>query len=181
MYAPSMLGSRPVEVPADARLDGLPGDALVLLIGPSGAGKSTWAGARFPAHAVLSSDAYRAQVADDAADQSATADAFRVLHAVARARLRRGLLTVVDATNLSEGARRSLLRLAARAERPVVAVAFDVSLERCLAQNAGRPDRRVPEDVVRRQHRQMQQVLTRLPSEGYVAIEYIAGEGITGG
>ena len=32
---------------------------------------------------VLSSDAFRELVAGDAADQSATADAFKVLHAVA--------------------------------------------------------------------------------------------------
>lgn len=181
MYAPSMPGSRPAEEPADPRIESLPDDALVLLVGPSGAGKTTWAAARFPSEAVLSSDAFRAQVAGDAADQSATADAFQVLHTVARARLRRGLLTVVDATNLTEGARQALLRLASRADRPVAAVAFDVSLERCLAQNAGRPDRRVPPEVVRRHHREMQQALSKLPSEGYVVIEVVASEDITSG
>jgi predicted kinase len=106
-------------------------------------------------------------VAGDAADQSATADAFKVLHAVARARLRRGLRTVVDATNLTEGARRSLLRLARVTGRPAVAVAFDLPLERCLAYNAARPDRRVPEEIVRRHHREMRGALRRLPDEGY--------------
>lgn len=142
-------------------------DALVLLVGPAGSGKSTWAAQRFASDEVLSSDAYRALVAGDAADQAATGDAFRVLHAVAAARLRRGLRCVVDATNLTAGARRSLLRLAARAGRPRVAVVFDVSLERCLAQNDGRAGRRVPEDVVRRQHRASRLALTRLPGEGF--------------
>jgi len=181
MYAPSMPGSKLAEVPAEPRLDDLPGDALVLLVGPSGAGKSTWAARRFRPDTILSSDAYRAQVGRDASDQSATAEAFKVLHAVARARLRRGLLTVVDATNLTASGRRSLLRLAATAERPVVAVAFDVSLERCLAQNAARPDRRVPEDVVRRHCREMRRALQLLPVEGYVVIEVIAGEGMPSG
>ncbi len=161
---------------ADPLVDRIPRDALVLLVGPSGAGKSTWAAARFAPEAILSSDAYRAQVAGDAADQAATADAFKVLHTVARARLRRGLLTVVAATNLTGGARRSLLRLAGTAGRPVVAVAFDVSLERCLARNASRPDRRVPEDVVRRHHREMGRAIERLPREGYVAIEVVGDE-----
>ncbi|MEX1297209.1 MAG: AAA family ATPase [Candidatus Limnocylindrales bacterium] len=161
------------DVSTDARLERLPSDALVLLVGPSGSGKSTWAGARFAPGAVLSSDAFRALVAGDAADQSATADAFKVLHTVARARLRRGLLTVVDATNLTEGARRSLLRLAARAERPAVAVAFAVSLERCLAQNAARPGRRVPDEVVRRHHRDMQRALEHLPREGFARVHIL--------
>jgi predicted kinase len=148
----------------------VPPDALVLLVGPSGAGKSTWAARELPAEAVLSSDAFRALVAGDAADQAATADAFTVLHAVARARLRRGLLTVIDATNLTERARRTLLRLASGAGRPAVAVAFDVPLDRCLAQNAARPGRRVPDEVVRRHYREMRTALARLPSEGYASV-----------
>lgn len=155
---------------ADPIVESLPPHALVLLVGPSGAGKSTWAAARFAPQTILSSDAFRALVADDAADQAATADAFRALHAVARGRLRRGLLTVVDATNLTERARRSLLRLARNDDRPVVALAFAVTLERCLEQNRSRPDRRVPEEVVRRQHREMARALERLPAEGYAAI-----------
>jgi predicted kinase len=165
-----------VTPPTDPRPDELPPDALVLLVGPSGAGKSTWAAQRFPADAILSSDAYRAQVAGDAADQSATADAFKVLHAVARARLRRGLLTVVDATNLTVGARRSLLRLASKAGRPAVAVVFDLSLERCLRRNEARPDRRVPVAVVERHHRELQRALTVLPAEGYAAVVVITDE-----
>jgi len=149
----------------------LPADhALVLLVGPSGAGKSSWAARHFRAEEVLSSDAFRAMVAGDAADQSATADAFQVLHVVTRARLRRGLLTVVDATNLTPGARRSLLRLAEQAGCPTVAVAFDISLQRCLAQNRARADRRVPPDVVRRHHRHMRVTLEQLPDEGFAAI-----------
>ncbi len=148
----------------------LPADALVLLVGPSGAGKSTWAAHRFGSDEILSSDEYRRLVAGDAADQTATADAFRILHAVARARLRRGLLTVVDATNLTQRSRRALLRLAAAAARPAVAIAFDLSLERCLAHNDARPGRRVPSDVIRRHHREMKVAMGQLPAEGYAAI-----------
>lgn len=165
----------------DRSFEQLPPDALLLLLGPSGAGKTTWATARFAPESILSSDAFRVLVAGDAADQSATADAFKVLHAVARARLRRGLLTVVDATNLTERARRSLLRIAAGAQRPVVAVAFDLSLQRCLAQNAARLERQVPEGVVRRQHREMRRALSQLPSEGYARVTLIGDEGMRGG
>ncbi len=158
---------------ADAVIASLPVDALIVLVGPSGSGKSTWAAQHFAPGAVLSSDAFRELVAGDAADQAATAEAFRVLHLVASARLRRGLRTVVDATNLTGRARRSLLRLAAEARRPVVAVVFDISLPRCLRQNAARPHRRVPEDVVRRHHRELESALTRLPHEGFATVHVI--------
>jgi protein phosphatase len=151
----------------------IPAHALVLPVGASGCGKSTWAAQRFQSHEVLSSDAFRALVAGDPADQSATADAFRLLHAAARARLRRGLLTVIDATNLTSGARASLLRLARGAGRPAVAVVFDVPLERCLANNARRPDRQVPGSVVRRHVGQLAGARAALADEGFAAIHVV--------
>ena len=110
---------------------------------------------------------------ESAADQSATGDAFKILHVLARARLRRGLTTVVDATNLTTRARGALLRIARQAARPTVAVVFDVSLQRCLRQNARRPGRAVPEAVVRRQQQAFPEVLACLPSEGYAAILHL--------
>jgi predicted kinase len=158
---------------ATALVAGIPVDALVVLVGPSGSGKSTWAARHFEVGQVLSSDAFRHLVAADAADQAATADAFKVLHSVTRARLRRGLRTVIDATNLTSRARQSLLRAASDAGRPVVAVAFDVSLERCLAQNEARSGRCVPEGVVRRHHREMRAALRALPDEGYHSVHLL--------
>lgn len=147
----------------------IPRHALVLLVGPAGSGKSTWAAARFRRSEVLSSDELREMVSDDAADQDATSDAFAVLHAIARARLRRGLLTVVDATNLLASSRRPLLELGRRHARPVVAVVFDVPLDVLLRRNAAR-ERVVPEAVVRRHHAQAAVALEDLRSEGYASI-----------
>lgn len=158
---------------SDAIVAGLPLDALVLLVGPAGSGKSTWATNHYRAEQILSSDTYRLWVAGDAADQAATADAFKVLHIIAKARLRRGLPTVIDATNLTQRARRSLLRLAAAMGRPAVAIVFDLSLERCLAQNRARPDRLVPDDVVRRHHAELQRALEQLPTEGYAEVHLL--------
>ena len=135
-------------------------------VGPAGAGKSTWAAARFRATQVVSSDALRAVVADDPTDQGATGDAFRLLHAIVRARLKRGLTAVVDATNLTEGARRPLLAAAAAAGRPAVAVVFDVPLDICLARNASRTDRVVPDDVVRLHHAQLPAAIAGLRHAG---------------
>ena len=74
--------------------------SLVLLVGASGSGKSTFAQAHFLPTEVLSSDFCRGLVADDENDQSATKEAFELLHFIAGKRLAAGRLTVVDATNV---------------------------------------------------------------------------------
>src|SRR5438270_5710866 len=106
---------------------GIPAGALVLLIGPSGAGKTTFAAAHFRATEVVSSDACRALVSDDETSMDATPAAFGVLHSIVRERLRRGRLTVVDATNVRGDKRSRLLKLAREIGRPAVAVVFDVA------------------------------------------------------
>src|SRR5918999_2079367 len=90
----------------------LPDPGLVVLIGPSGSGKSSFAAHHFRPTEVLSSDACRALVADDENDQSATEDAFAVLHFIAAKRLARGRLVVVDATSVQPEARAPLVALA---------------------------------------------------------------------
>src|SRR5438874_11341799 len=90
----------------------IPKLSLVVLIGPSGSGKSTFARQHFKPTEVLSSDFCRGLVSDNENDQAATNDAFDVLHFVAAKRLAAGRLTVVDATNVQEEARRPLVALA---------------------------------------------------------------------
>ena len=141
----------------------------MLLVGPAASGKTTWAAARFRPSQIVSSDAFREMVADDAADQAANRHAFQLLHVVARARLERGLLTVIDATNLQRTARKPLLALAARFGRPAVAVLFDVPLEVVLERNRHRP-RTVPEDVLRRHHAQMTAALDEDQTEPYAQV-----------
>src|SRR5204862_7205859 len=92
----------------------IPELSFVVLIGVSGSGKSTFARKHFKPTEVLSSDACRGLVADDENDQSATQDAFEVLHFIAARRLAAGRLTVVDATNVQPTARKPLLELARR-------------------------------------------------------------------
>ncbi len=147
----------------------IPADALVLLVGAAASGKSTWAAARFRPTQIVSSDTFRELVADDAADQGATRVAFQLLHLVAGARLERGLLTVIDATNLTSRARRPLLALAERYGRPAVAVVFDVPLDVLRERNAAR-GRTVGEDVLFRHVQQLRASLGQLPTEGYVGL-----------
>src|SRR5215467_8758590 len=90
----------------------IPELSLVTLIGISGSGKSTFARKHFKSTEIISSDFCRALVSDDENDQSATEDAFAVLHFIARKRLAAGRLTVVDATNVQPESRRPLVELA---------------------------------------------------------------------
>ena len=78
---------------------------------------------------------------DDENDQSATPDAFDVLHYIVGTRLRRGLLTVVDATNVQRDARASLVKLAKSHDVLVDAIVLDVPEDVAIARNRERPDR----------------------------------------
>jgi protein phosphatase len=152
----------------------VPPDAMIALVGPSGSGKSTFARRAFAPHEVLSSDALRTYVSGDEADQSATDDAFRVLHTILDMRLRRALLTVVDATNVEHWARRLLTDVARRYRRPIAAIVFDLPLEVALEHNARRIDKRRPPSAIRRQHRWMLESLPALVGEGFSPIHFIS-------
>ena len=78
----------------------IPELSLVLLVGPSGCGKSTFARKHFKSTEIISSDFCRGLVSDDENDQSATKDAFELLHYIFTEALVAGRLTVVDATNV---------------------------------------------------------------------------------
>src|SRR5580658_7122218 len=134
---------------------GVPALSLVVLIGVSGAGKSTFARERFKPTEVISSDFCRGLVADDENDQSASADAFELLHFIVGKRLAAGRLTVVDATNVQPEARRALVTLAREYDVLPVALVLDVPESVCLARNATRPDRDFGAAVIRRQRDQL--------------------------
>jgi protein phosphatase len=151
----------------------LPDPALVLLIGPSGAGKSTFAAAHFRPTQIVSSDALRAVLTDDAGDQGASAEAFRLLAIIVSGRLRRRLTTVVDAINLRAVDRRRYAALAARYGLPTVAIAFDLSLETYHARNRMRPDRVVATEILEDQAARMERVLVELPTEGYMEVRVL--------
>jgi predicted kinase len=147
----------------------LPHDALVLLLGISGSGKSTFARRHFAADEVLSSDAMRAVVGRGEADQAASRAAFRALHEVAASRLERGLLTVVDATNLSPRARKPFRQLARRHGRPAVAIVLDIDPRLAAQRNAARAQRVVRDAVLDEQVRKLDMAIAALPAEGYAA------------
>jgi Predicted kinase len=153
----------------------LPELCLVVLIGVTGSGKSTFARTHFAPTQVLSSDAFRAMVADDENDQSASDGAFAVLHHVARLRLRTGRLTVIDATNVQPRARAPLIRIAREHDVLPVAIVLDVSADECWRRTQERPDRTLDRDVVVRQDRDLRRHLGSLAREGFRAVHVLHG------
>jgi polynucleotide kinase-phosphatase len=153
----------------------IPAMGLVVLVGVSGSGKSTFARTHFKATEVVSSDFCRGLVSDDENDQSATADAFDVLHYIVGTRLRRGLLTVVDATNVQQAARASLVRLAKSHDVLVDAIVLDVPESLAVQRNNQRPDRDFGSHVVTRQQRDLKRSLGRLRKEGFRRVHVLTG------
>ncbi|MFD9522478.1 polynucleotide kinase-phosphatase [Streptomyces sp. NPDC059979] len=142
--------------------------SLVVLIGATGSGKSTFARRHFKPTEVISSDYCRGLVSDDENDQSASRDAFDVLHYIAGKRLAAGRLTVVDATSVQADARRQLVQLARAHDVLPIAIVLDMPEQVCAERNAARPDRAgLPRAVIQRHRRDLRRSLRGLEREGF--------------
>ncbi|MFF3576328.1 polynucleotide kinase-phosphatase [Streptomyces mirabilis] len=150
--------------------------SLVVLIGASGSGKSTFARRHFKPTEVISSDFCRGLVADDENDQSASGDAFDVLHYIAGKRLAAGRRTVVDATNVQQESRRQLIELAKKHDVLPIAIVLDVPEEVCAERNASRTDRAdMPRRVIQRHIRELRRSLRHLEREGFRKVHVLRG------
>jgi alkanesulfonate monooxygenase SsuD/methylene tetrahydromethanopterin reductase-like flavin-dependent oxidoreductase (luciferase family)/predicted kinase len=144
----------------------LPDPALVVLVGASGSGKSTWAAERYRAQEVVSSDDLRGVVGSGPHDLDASAEAFELLDRIVRARVRRGLATVVDSLGLDAVRRQELLALARAHRLPAVAVLFDTPAGLCRQRNAAR-GRPVPARVLAAQLQRVAAAADALAREGW--------------
>ncbi len=145
----------------------IPELCLVVLVGPSGSGKSTFARTHFKPTEVLSSDFCRGLVSDDENSLDATDDAFDVLRYIAGKRLARGLLTVIDATNVQPESRKPLTELAFENDVLPVAIVLKMPEVLCQERNAARPDRNFGPHVIRNQSMQLRKGLRGLEREGF--------------
>jgi protein phosphatase len=151
----------------------VPYPSLIILVGVSGSGKSTFCQRNFERYETLSGDVFRGLVADDEADQAATADAFAVLNCVALYRLARGRLTVVDATHLRQRDRARRLDLARESRVPALALVFNIPLAVCLLRDSLRADRKVGAEVIRQQYESLKRALPELRDEDFDAIHFL--------
>src|SRR3954466_3828821 len=153
----------------------IPELALCALVGLPGSGKSTFARRHFLPTQVLSSDFFRGLVADDENDQSASADAFEVLHYVAGKRLGAGRRPVVDATNLQPHARAGLVTVAREHDVLPVAIVLDVPEALAWERTQTRADRTFGRQVLNRMHRDLRRSLGQLGREGFRKIHVLRG------
>ena len=145
----------------------MPELSFVVLIGPSGSGKSTFARRHFRPTEILGSDTFRGLVSDDENDQTATEDAFEALYSVARKRLRRGRLTVLDATNVQPESRKKAVAVAREFERLPIAIVFDLPEQVCNERNRSRPDRDWNPYLASTQRQQFLRGMKDLEKEGF--------------
>jgi predicted kinase len=97
-------------------------------------------------------------------------EAFSILRHIARERLRRGRLTVIDATSLQYRSRRPLLRMARSVQVPIVAIVFNLGRDSYFSNNLARIDRQIPAAAIEKQLAEFETTHARLPREGYANI-----------
>jgi protein phosphatase len=154
----------------------IPDFSLVVLIGATGSGKSTFAARHFLPTEIISSDRCRALVADDENDQSATPEAFELLHMIAAKRLARRRLAVIDATNVRPEDRKQLVELARRYHALPSAIVFDLPEDLCFERNKARTDRNASERVIRDHVRLLRKSLRGLDREGFRGVNVLRDE-----
>ena len=154
----------------------IPKTALVLLVGASGSGKSSFAKKHFAQYEIVSSDACRGIVSNDENNQAASTDAFELFHFIISMRLKKGLLTVADATNIQPDARKKLINIARSFHVLPVAIVFDTPQEVCETRNQQRTDRTIPSHVIRRQLQDLRRSLRSIKKEGFVKLYTLRSE-----
>lgn len=145
----------------------IPENALIVLMGASGSGKSTFARKHFFHSEILSSDHFRLLTSNSESNQEVNRDAFDILYYILEKRLQNKLLSVVDATNLQDFARKNLLKLAEKYHVESILLAFNLPNAICEKHNQSRPERIVPDWVIKKHNTEMQQALQRVTKEGF--------------
>src|ERR1700733_13660748 len=153
-----MLLNKPIQIPELS---------LVVLIGATGSGKSSFAKKHFKPSEIVSSDVCRAMVSDDENNQAASADAFELARCITGIRLKNGLLTVIDATNVQEESRRDWIKLAREHHFLPVAIVLNLSERVCADRNALRSDRAFGAHVIPQHISQLKRGFKKLKFEGF--------------
>ncbi len=130
---------------------------LTILIGIPGSGKTTYAKQHLLTNAdicYVSSDDIREELFGDASVQKDPKRVFGIAYERTTAALDAGKDVVFDSTATTVTARRQLLNACAAHANSVRYIVLNTPLNECLRRNRLR-DRQVPEEVIRRQYRNM--------------------------
>ena len=145
----------------------IPEFCLVALVGATSSGKSTFAHKYFKPTEILSSDFFRGMVSDNENDQTVSGEAFDLLYYAANKRLDNMKLTVIDATNLQKSAREKVLQTAKAQNVHTVAIVLNLPEELLQQRNKQRPDRNLPERVIRQHCVDVKRSIRNLKREGF--------------
>ena len=145
----------------------IPEFCLVAMVGGTSSGKSSFALRHFKPTEVLSSDFFRGMVCDDENCQSVSGDAFDLLYYAANKRLNNMKLTVIDATNIQQSARKQIIDLAREQNVHAAAIVLNLPEEVMQERNKARPERNFPERVIRQHARDVKRSIKGLKREGF--------------
>ena len=145
----------------------IPEFCLVAMVGASSSGKTSFAHRHFKSTEILSSDFFRGMICDDENSQNISGDAFDLLYYAANKRLNNMKLTVVDATNIQQAARKQVITLAKEQNVHAAAIVLNLPEELLQERNKARPERNFPERVIRQHCRDVKNSIKRLKQEGF--------------
>ena len=145
----------------------LPEFCLVAMIGGTSSGKTSFANRFFKPTEVLSSDFFRGMVCDDENCQSISGDAFDLLFYAANKRLNNMKLTVIDATNIQQSARKQIIDLAREQNVHAAAIVLNLPEDVMQERNKARPERNFPERVIRQHCHDVKRSIRGLKREGF--------------
>lgn len=144
-----------------------PETSLIVLAGASGSGKSSFARKWFAPSEIVSSDQCRLMVSNDENSLDASADAFDLLHYIIGKRLKRGLLTVVDATNIRSEDRKRLVQLAREHYVLPAIIVLNMPESVVVDRSKARSDRKIPARAAVNHVSLLRRGLGRLKTEGF--------------
>lgn len=145
----------------------IPEFSLVAMIGATSSGKTTFANNKFKPTEVLSSDFFRAMVSDDENNQSVSDEAFDLLFYAVKKRLDLMKLTVIDATNIQQSARRQIIDIARENNVHSVAIVLNIPEKTLLERNKTRENRQLPDRVIHNHAEQLRRCVKKLKREGF--------------
>lgn len=107
-------------------------NGLVMMVGASCSGKTHIARLLFGENNIVSSDKCREMISGDPYDMSSNREAFDMMRAIIRKRLKRNLLTVIDCTNYNQDDRKGWIDFAAEECVPLSLILVETPLHVCL-------------------------------------------------